>query len=276
MLVRKTLPSSMQSLMRYQGLTKDNIGLIASSFSLAYGISKFVASIMSDHFSPRKLFVTGLLLNGVCCVLFPLSKSVTVSSSLWFVTGLVQGLGWAPCAVLLKTWYPPSQMGRWWSVLSSAGSIASGLSPLLILYITRLFDWSVSYYLIGIGSFILGCVVFYSIKDSPEEIESGANFFEQPTKRTRTMDNTSKVPRDSRWYDVFLMADLWVVSMVYTSVYAVKDGVLNWMQLFLIEVGKKPETVAAASIGMFQVGGMVGYLVMGYVSDLLLLKVCKS
>ena len=252
--------------------------MIASSFSLAYGISKFVASILSDHFSPRRLFVTGLLLNGVCCVLFPMSKSVSLASSLWFITGLVQGLGWAPCAVLLKTWYPPSQMGRWWSVLSSAGNIASGLSPLLILYITKVFDWRTSYYLIGMGSFILGSVVIYSIKDSPEEVGLGINFLEHPTlgpKQTRTRENSSKVTRDGRWYDVFLMGNLWVVSLVYSSVYAVKDGVLSWMQLFLIEVGKKPETVAAASVGMFQVGGMVGNLVMGYVSDLLLVRVSQ-
>lgn len=278
MLVRKTLPSSMQSLIQHQGFTKDDIGLVASSFALSYGGSKFVSSLLSDHFSSRKLFAAGLLLSGVCCVLFPMTNIVAFACALWFITGLVQGLGWAPCAVLLKTWYPSSQMGRWWSVLSSAGNMASGLSPLLILYITNLSNWKISYYMVGSCSFVLGCVVAYSIKDSPLDIGLDVKFNETPkldSKQTKNGVSSSEEGQSvrHRWYDVFLIPDLWIVSLVYTCVYAVKDGVLNWVQLFLIEVGGRPQAVAAASVGMFQTGGMAGNLMIGYISDLLIVKV---
>ena len=267
MLVRKTLPSSMQSLIQHNIYTKDNIGMITSSFSLAYGLSKFTFSFVSDHVSPRRLFISGLLLTSFCCILFPVCNGVAMACVVWFIAGVVQGCGWAPCVILLKTWYSPSQIGTWWSILSAAGNIASALSPLIILYITTMSDWTVSYYLIGIITFVLGCVMVYTIKDSPEEIGIRSAFIQTKEKAAKS----SK--KEGNWYSVFMIFDLWVVALIYASVYLVNYGVLGWMQLFLVEVAKKSDTVAAASVSVYQVGGMVGNITTGYVSDLLLVKV---
>ena len=270
LLMRKTLPSSMQNLIQYKGFTKDNVGMIASSFAFAYGVSKLVFSFVADRASPGKLFVTGLLLNGICCIVFPVSTGVSMACAIWFTAGVVQGCGWPPCVNLLKAWYPPSQMGTWWSILSGAGNIASGLSPLLILYITRQSDWAISYYLIGITAFVLGCIMFYTIKDSPKDVGVRTDIVHKDKENGK---KTSDV--DSQWYAVFLYSDVWVISYLYVCVNMVKDGVLGWMQLFLVEVGSKPDAVAAASVGVFQMGGLIGNLMIGYFSDLFLVKVWK-
>ena len=269
LLMRKTLPSSMQNLIQYKGFTKDNVGMIASSFAFAYGISKLVFSFIVDHVSSRKLFVTGLLLNGICCIVFPVSTGVTMACIVWFTAGIVQGCGWPSCVPLLKSWYPPTQIGTWWSILSGAGNIASGLSPLLILYITQQSDWATSYYLIGTAAIIVGCIAFFTIKDSPKEVGIRADIVHKSKEKVKKTSSGGGGP----WYAVLLYFDLWIISYIYMSVSVVKDGVLGWMQLFLVEVGDKSGAVAAASVGVFQMGGLIGNLVIGYFSDLLLVKV---
>ena len=259
----------MQNLIQHMRFTKDNVGMIASSFAFSYGISKLVFSFVADHVSPGKLFVSGLLLNGICCIVFPVSSSVTMACIVWFTAGIVQGCGWPACVPLLKSWYPPTQIGTWWSILSGAGNIASGLSPLLILYITQQSDWATSYYLIGISAFIVGCVAFFTIKDSPKDVGIRTNIVHKNKEKGKKTSDSG----GSSWYAVFLYFDLWVVSYLYLNASLVKDGVLGWMQLFLVEVGDKSEAVAAASVGIFQMGGLIGNLVIGYFSDLLLVKV---
>jgi len=265
MLVRKTLPSSMQNLIQHQNFTKDNIGMIASWFALSYGISKFIFAFLSQSISPRKLFCVGVILNGFFCMIFPFVSSVFLACVLWIIIGVVQGFGWAPIVILLKTWYSPSQVGTMWSILSGASNIASGSAPLLVLYITSASNWAMSFYIIGLVTFIMGFVLLNSIKDSPKEVGFQAEFGgKEETKTTGS---------SGHWYDVLFAFDVWVVGYMYACSCLVKDSALNWILLFLVEAGNVSEVVAAASVGVFQAGGFLGNLLAGYTSDYFYVKV---
>lgn len=78
------------------------LGLITSSQTMAYAISKFISGVLSDQISARWLFSIGLLVVGGINVIFSWSSTVTVFSALWFVNGLGQGLGWPPCGKVLR------------------------------------------------------------------------------------------------------------------------------------------------------------------------------
>lgn len=77
-------------------------GLITSSQTLAYAISKFISGVLSDQISARWLFSSGLLIVGAINVLFSQSSSLTAFTFLWFVNGLGQGFGWPPCGKILR------------------------------------------------------------------------------------------------------------------------------------------------------------------------------
>lgn len=78
------------------------VGMITSSQSLAYAISKFISGVLSDQISARWLFSIGLFLVGGINVVFSWSSTVAVFSALWFINGLGQGLGWPPCGRILR------------------------------------------------------------------------------------------------------------------------------------------------------------------------------
>ena len=275
MLVRRILPASSTNLIEHHGFTREDVGMIISSFSTGYGASKFVSSILSDHFSPRKLFSFGLMLSGFSSIIFPMASNIWMASFIWLVTGVLQGCGWAPCAVLLKSWYPPSQLGRWWSVLSSAGNVATAVSPLVIIYISSLSDWTTSYYVTGLATFAVGCTVFISIKDSPAEIGVKADF--RARSPSPSTCNSTPPPSKPSWYSVFFISDLWVVGVVYACVYAVKDVLIGWSLLYFTEVSGKSEERAAACIGVAQMGGLLGNIVVGSLSDVFVTSVsCMS
>lgn len=265
---RKSFPASIPNLIADNGLSKDDIGTISSSFAAAYGFSKFFNSILSDHVSARKMFSVGLLLSGLGCFVFPFSAhSVPLSASVWFVEGIIQGLGWAPCAKLLKVWYPPSQIGTWWSMLSTAGNVAAAISPLLITYLSSVFNWRVSFTVIGAFTIAVGLIVSFTIKDSPSDV--GVESFQKSKTEGKEVDKGSSL----RWYSPLFYGNLWVASAAYAALYVVKNAVADWSQLYFIQVANKSQAVSAACVGMMQIGGMTGLLVSGYVSDLFITPV---
>lgn len=77
-------------------------GLITSSQSAAYAISKFISGVLSDQMSARWLFSSGLLMVGLVNVVFSWSSTVMAFAGLWFLNGLAQGLGWPPCGKILR------------------------------------------------------------------------------------------------------------------------------------------------------------------------------
>lgn len=77
-------------------------GLITSSQSAAYAISKFISGVLSDQISARWLFSSGLCLVGLVNIVFSWSSSVPVFAMLWFLNGLAQGFGWPPCGKVLR------------------------------------------------------------------------------------------------------------------------------------------------------------------------------
>ncbi len=276
-LIRKNLPSTMPSLIQNLGFTRSDIGVISSCFAISYGSSKFIGSVISDHASPRRIFSCGLVLVGLGSMLFPFasSMSLTLACAVWIAVGLVQGLGWPPCVILLNSWYPPSHIGRYWSILSGSGNVASALLPLLVIFITSVFGWSTTYLLFGAMGMATGVIVLFTIKDSPEDI-GVASFNKSSKKGSKKEVSNSSISSSKRWYSVFLIPNLWIISLIYIIMSLVNSCALNWSQLYLVQESGMSQVTAAACYSLYQVGSTVGNLISGYLSDLFVTTVsCK-
>lgn len=77
-------------------------GMITSSQTMAYAISKFISGVLSDQISARWLFSIGLFVVGGINVVFSWTSTVSMFSLLWFINGLGQGCGWPPCGKVLR------------------------------------------------------------------------------------------------------------------------------------------------------------------------------
>lgn len=218
---RKTFSSTMPHLITYRNYTKGDLGMIASSFSFAYGINKLIFGIVADHVSPKLLFSTGLLLTGVCVVLFPFCPSPMYCAVLWAFAAVVQGFGWPAALKLLKVWCSPSTLGVWWSIISSSGNAAATLSPFIINYISSVSSWDTNYYFIGGVACVLALGVFLLLDDG------------QLIKEKKEESFSSDRPL--KFSDLFYCTELWLVSAVYFVIYCIKYAVADWGQLYFIQ-----------------------------------------
>ncbi|XP_056299106.1 glucose-6-phosphate exchanger SLC37A4b [Pseudoliparis swirei] len=257
---RKTFSFVMPSVMEEIKLDKDDLGLITSSQTMAYAISKFISGVLSDQISARWLFSIGLLLVGGINVAFSWSSTVPIFSLLWFINGLGQGCGWPPCGKVLRKWFEPSQFGTWWSVLSCSMNLAGSLGPILATVLLQYYDWRTILSMSGIvcASFSIVCVVF--IKNEPKDV--GLPSIEAAAKKGAKGGNG-----ESTLKEFLLSPFLWVLSLGYLVVFGVKTAATDWGQLFLMQ--EKGQTVLMGSTYMsaLELGGFVGSLTAGFLSD---------
>lgn len=257
---RKTFSFVMPSVMEEIELDKDDLGLITSSQTMAYAISKFISGVMSDQISARWLFSIGLFLVGGINIVFSWSSTVYMFSLLWFFNGLGQGCGWPPCGKVLRKWFEPSQFGTWWSVMSCSMNLSGSLGPVLVTVLLQYYDWRTILTASGAFCAAFSLVCLLLIKNEPKDV--GLPSIEAAGKKGAKGGNS-----ESTLGEFLTSPFLWVLSLGYLVVFGVKTAATDWGQLFLMQ--EKGQTVLMGSTYMsaLEVGGFVGSLAAGFLTD---------
>ncbi|KAF5900579.1 glucose-6-phosphate exchanger SLC37A4, partial [Clarias magur] len=242
-------------------LDKDDLGLITSSQSLAYAISKFISGVLSDQISARWLFSIGLFMVGGINVLFSQSSTVFMFSVLWFLNGLGQGFGWPPCGKVLRKWFEPSQFGTWWAVLSCSMNLAGGLGPIIATLLADSYSWRTTLSISGLICVVMSVFCLLVIQNEPKDV--GLPNIEAKAKKGKAGSSRD----DSTLKEFLLSPYLWLLSFSYLVVFGVKTACTDWGQLFLIQDKSQSALLGSSYMSALEIGGLVGSLAAGYLSD---------
>uniref|UniRef100_A0A3Q2YXR7 Solute carrier family 37 member 4a n=1 Tax=Hippocampus comes TaxID=109280 RepID=A0A3Q2YXR7_HIPCM len=249
---RKTFSFVMPSLMQEIELDKDDLGMITSSQSLAYAISKFISGVLSDQISARWLFSIGLFAVGGINVVFSWSSTVAVFSTLWFLNGLGQGLGWPPCGRVLRKWFEPSQFGTWWAILACSMNLAGSLGPLIASVLAQSYGWRTILSVSGLICVASSFVCLLVIKNEPKDV--GLPSIEVAAKKSKGGSSSD----ESTLSEFLLSPYLWLLSVSYLVVFGVKTACTDWGQLFLIQDKGQSTLMGSSYMSALELGGLIG------------------
>jgi sugar phosphate permease len=132
--LRKAVSVAMPWMITELNLTKHDVGMVSSGFSTAFGISKFIGSIASDHISSRILLCCTIFLSGCCAIWFGISSLPYMFAISWTIHGLAQGVGWPAISTLIYGHFSEGYRGTVWSIVTSV-SIYFYLPTFLTMYI---------------------------------------------------------------------------------------------------------------------------------------------
>ncbi|KAF4082299.1 hypothetical protein AMELA_G00150080 [Ameiurus melas] len=260
---RKTFSFLMPSVMEEIELDKEELGLITSSQTLAYAISKFISGVLSDQISARWLFSSGLLIVGAINVLFSQSSSLTAFTFLWFLNGLGQGFGWPPCGKVLRKWFEPSQFGTWWAVLCCSMNLAGSLGPIITTLLALYYSWRSIICASGVICMAFAFVCLLLVKNEPRDV--GLPSIQAGTKKVKGKQGTQN---DESTLKEFLFSPyLWVLSLGYLVVFGVKIACTDWGQLFLMQEKGQSVMMGSSYMSALEVGGFAGSIAAGFISD---------
>ncbi|CAM9893377.1 unnamed protein product [Heterosigma akashiwo] len=173
---RKSLSVASPLLMDELNFSKMEIGSITSSFTLCYGLSKFIGGVLSDMFSNKVLFTAGLFCAGLTQFIFGASSSLTVFCLVWAVNGLVQGVGWPALSGIVLRWFPKEQRGRAFAVLTASGNLGLVAAPALLSRAMAAAggSWRGGFYAEGALCAAVAALGFLFLRDAPPAAPAAA------------------------------------------------------------------------------------------------------
>ncbi|MBI5240505.1 MAG: MFS transporter [Elusimicrobia bacterium] len=282
-LVRKNFSLAKPYLIAEYGLSKGDVGAIATALSAAYGVSKFVMGNVSDRSNPRYFMAAGLILSGLLNLAFPSAAGALGGMmALWFANGWVQGMGWAPCARTLTHWFSDSERGTkfaLWNVAHNVGGGAVGpaingaLALAAVLGLgaaagARL-PFFVIFYVPALLSILMGVLIVALVRDTPQScglppIEDYAD--EHPD--TGVDDPERELgAREILLRFVLNNRLLWLLAITNVFVYVVRYGVLDWAPTYLTSAKACPAGIARWQFFAYEAAGIPGTLLTGWASD---------
>lgn len=268
---RKSFTFAMPGIISELGFDKSQLGILASVFSITYGISKFASGIIADRTNSRYFMAFGLMITGVINILFGLSSSLILFSIFWGLNGWFQGFGWPPCARFLTHWYSHSERGSWWSTWNVSHNVGAFLIPWIVGFCAYYFGgWRAAMYIPGIICILGGFYLINRLRDTPQSlglppIEKFRNDYAGTSAKSASEQNLSA--REILMEYVIKNKYIWMLAISYFFVYFVRTGINDWTALYLIENKGYTQLSANGCVSLFEVGGFFGSLAAGWASD---------
>jgi MFS transporter, OPA family, sugar phosphate sensor protein UhpC len=268
---RKSFTFAMPGMIEDLHLDKAQLGLLGSIFYITYGVSKFASGIISDRSNPRYFMAIGLMLTGVCNLLFGLSSSLLVFALFWGMNGWFQGFGWPPCARLLTHWYSHSERGSWWSTWNVSHNVGAFLIPWIVGAAMYYFGWRYAMYIPGWICLFGGLFLINRLRDTPQSlglppIEQYRDDYVGSTLKKGEVEEELST-REILFDYVLKNKYMWMLGLAYFFVYVVRTGINDWTVLFLREEKGYELLAANGCVSLFEVGGFFGSLCAGWFSD---------
>ena len=262
------------------GLDITSIGVITSIFPLCYGCSKFVSGVVGDVLSPSVMLGGGLIATGVVNIAFGASSTLPLFCVLWALNGILQGFGAPSCAKILTSWFAAKERGTYWGMWNIAHNLGGFAAPILAGTAARMFGWNWGLWAPGLIALVFGTTIVLTLKDSPEE--RGFEAVEKPEGSEETTPKAGDAEKaekaetaapqlsliDNLLQNVLSNPFIWGLAFTYFCVYVVRQGITSWSVFYLIkEKGVADAGAAALRVSGLELGGLLGSLVAGRISD---------
>ena len=265
------------------GLDITSIGFITSVFPLFYGCSKFVSGVVGDMLSPSVMLGTGLLLTGLVNVAFGASSTLPLFCVLWALNGILQGWGAPACAKILTAWFATKERGTYWGMWNIAHNLGGFSAPILAGTAARALGWQWGLWAPGAIGCAVGVLILLSLKESPEAagfppVEDAKAAAAAKAAKEAAAAGSGGSGEAGGEEKLTLLQNLrrnvlsnpfiWGLALTYFCVYIIRQGITSWSVFYLIkEKGVADAGAAALRVSGLEVGGLVGSLVAGRISD---------
>lgn len=267
-LVRKNLSPALHVFSEELGIGMADLGIIAATFSVTYGIGKLFCGMLADRVNIRAFIACGLLLSSVINIFYGFLHSLGGLIFFWGLNGFCQAIASPSIAKSLVYWFSPSERAEkwtWWGSSQTVGTLAAGtLVAFLLKYAP---DWRAVFYVPGFLGIAVAFYMFWSLRDKPTSVGLPPieEYNNDPLPVVLEKENLSQ------WYIlkkyVFTNRYICFLSLALCCVYFVRLSTLDWAVKFLYDMRGFDKVQVVWLYNLMPLFGVPGGILGGYLAS---------
>jgi sugar phosphate permease len=274
-------------------LLRREMGLIDSAYLAVYSLGQFVFGPLSDRFGPRRILILGMSLSMIAAAGFGLSTTLAAFLACAILQGIAQSTGWTATSKAMSSWFFVGERGRvlgWWCTHYTVGAaIAAPFAGWLMDVYARppapgepaAPYWPAAFW--GPAA-VLGGIVFLTwkfLRDRPEDvglppIEQYVGHASPPPSGTTAAHDHAAQPAaaadGSSWRRIGAVLSspgVWALAVAYFPIKLARYSFYFWGPKYVAESLGTTAFTSAMTAAWMPIGGIVGVVLSGYISDYL-------
>lgn len=193
----------------------------------------------------------------------------------WIVNGFVQSTGWPAVVAIMGNWFGKHDRGLIFGIWSSTASVGNIIGALMVSSVLD-YGYEYAFLFTSVALFAGGIINYWGLVVSPEDVgletdEEGETKIndsaEEPLLVTHHHDHHKHEPIS--FWAALMLPGVIMYSLCYACVKMVNYSFFFWLPFYLSNKFGWKESVADKISIWYDVGGIAGGIIGGYVSDLL-------
>jgi OPA family sugar phosphate sensor protein UhpC-like MFS transporter len=266
---RKNLAVVKSHLHEHLGITTFQLGCLDTAYLAAYAVGQFASGVIGDVIGPRLLLSFGMLGSAVMAASFGLSSTFLPMFLAFAVNGLFQSTGWSgnvkAIQPFLHSSYRGSVMGWWTTNYQVGGLLATALATLLLTQS----GWRAAFCLPALWVAAVGLAIYFLLVEKPQDRGLPPVEVEPAAKAQASVSSRGA---GSGFFMLLRSPLLLSLGGAYFGLKLIRYSLLFWLPYYLHERLHYSESQAGYGSLPFELGGIVGSIVIGVLSD----RYCRS
>ena len=240
-------------LTRELGLHPSSLGLLTSTYLLAFGLMQIPAGLLLDRYGPRRVEPSLLVVAGVGAIGFGLADSLT---GLVVARALI-GAGVAVCLMAplkaLAMWYPAERRASLAGWIMMAGSLGALLATSPLDHVLSITTWRTVFVALGVSTILVAAAIAWRVPDMPP-----------PQRRATLREQLAGVTEVVRHERYWWLAPIGALGM---GTFMAIQGL--WAVPWMMDVDGMTRAAAADRLFVLGIVIMLGYAALGMFSGVL-------
>lgn len=256
---RANLSAALPGIQTELGFTKADLGWVLASFKIAYAVGQIVNGQLAERVSARLLLAIGMFASAGLSVAFGLGAAVGFWLFVWAANGYAQALGWTPTMRVAAAWFPPHERGLTFGIVGTGYQVTAALTLVVSGYAAEHWGWRAALWLPAVFFVLAAVHMLVLLREAPAAT----------ARATPTQGTTPPVKSGFGESVVATLTNgpLWLLALSLGLLNATRYGFLDWGLSHVKEMQASGVGSAALKYAILPVGGVVGALLSGWVSD---------
>ena len=255
---RKGFSVSKASIQDELGLDTSALGAIDTGYLAAYMVGQFASGWLGDRIGPRRLVGFGMLASALACAAFGVGSAFVGLFAAFAVNGLTQATGWPGTTKVMAAWTTRRDrgaiMGAWSTCYQVGGIVATALATRCMV----LWGWRYALFVPAAVLALVGLVeLFFLPEKPPVPLE--------PDAAPAASGEEAALREERR--RVLRSPLLWSYGASYFSIKLIRYSLLFWTGYYFEKVLHFDKGTANYLSTSFEIGGVVGAIGLGAISD---------
>jgi len=212
------------------GLSIGQMGLLLSSFLLAYSFGQLPIGGIVDRYGPRRVLTGGITLWSIAQVFGGLATGFGTFVAARLLLGIGESPQFMSCVRVVRDWFNLRDRGLSNGILGGASSMGLAVAAPLLTWLMLSFGWRSMFVIMGIAGLIIAAIWFATYRDV-------ATVPLTDDERAYLVDGEPAEPHRKitlhDWLQLFRFGTTWGVVLGFVGTVYVSTVYMTWLPAYL-------------------------------------------